>query len=347
MTDVVKEVGESDFQDSSRDIYSTGKGDYFATVIGNACMCTLWYRKDLLAEAGVKVPVYFDEWLDVAKKTTKGGRYGVALPLWQEGHVELPALLHPQRRGWLGHRSGHASHLNSPQTVAALEFLRRCASTTRPAPTTTASTRRSGLRSGVAATSIYTGRVLGNVETQNPKISDQIACARFPMRREGGRPWASCSLHRSSFPGAKTSRRRSASPSGSTSPTSISASCTARPATSCRRSVRLARARPTSRTHPRKAQPEVAQLLDNVSFGRSPAKPSPKHKFIFKAGDIIGGDVMAEVLQRGGRERPRQDGGRLGPGSDRADHEVLSARAVATASRRSGSRRATPAPDWR
>jgi multiple sugar transport system substrate-binding protein len=301
MTDVVKEVGESDFQDSSRDIYSTGKGDYFATVIGNACMCTLWYRKDLLAEAGVKVPVYFDEWLDVAKKTTKGGRYGVALPYGKKGMSNyLLFFALNASGGWVIDPDMQVT-FNSPQTVAALEFLKEMRQYNPPGANNYSFNETLGAYvSGVAATSIYTGRVLGNVETQNPKISEQIACARFPMRREGGRPWASCSFASQFIPkGAKNvaAAKRFAvwqykpdvyirflhSAPGHLLPslTSIGAS-------------KAYLDNPVLEKH----KPEVAQLLDNVSFGRSASKPSPKHKFIYKAGDIIGSDVMAEVLQR-------------------------------------------------
>jgi ABC-type glycerol-3-phosphate transport system substrate-binding protein len=48
--------------------------------MGNAVLTNLWFRKELLAEEGLKPPVYMEDWLEVARKTTKNGMYGVSLP---------------------------------------------------------------------------------------------------------------------------------------------------------------------------------------------------------------------------------------------------------------------------
>ena len=42
--------------------------------------------------------------------------------------------------------------------------------------------------------------------------------------------------------------------------------------------------------------PERKRVIGfNVSIGKSPVKPSPKHKYIYKAGDIIGSDVAGRI----------------------------------------------------
>lgn len=301
MGDVVKEVGENDFQETSREIYSTGKGDYFATVIGNACLCTLWVRKDLLAQEGLKVPVYFDEWLDVAKKTTKGGRYGVVLPYGRKGMSNyLLYFAINASGGWVIDPDMQVT-FNSPQTVYALEFLKEMRQYNPPgANNYSFGETLGGYVSGVAATSIYTGRVLVNVETQNPKISEHIMAARFPMRREGGRPWASCSFASQFIPkGAKNVAGAKRFAVWQYKPDVYTRFLHSAPG-HLLPSLNSTGKNAEYLAHPilQKHKGSVAQLMENVSIGKSPVKPSPKHKYIYKSGDIIGSDVMAEVLQR-------------------------------------------------
>lgn len=301
MTDVVKEIGEDKFQAPSRDIYSTGDGNYFATVIGNACTCTLWYRKDLLAEEGLAVPKYFDEWVEVAKKTTKKGKYGVALPYGRTGMANQTVFYAVSAAGGWIIDPGMQVAFNSPQTIVALEFLKEMRQYAPPGANTYSWTDTlNAYVSGAVNTSIYTGRVLVNVATQNPGIDNQIACARFPMAREGGRPMASSSFASQFIPkGAKNmadAKRFAVWQYKQDVYVKFLHSAPGHLLPSIDAVGRL----PEYLNHPilEKHKGSVAQLMDNVSIGVALAKPSPQHKFIYKSGDIFGADIMSQVLQR-------------------------------------------------
>jgi multiple sugar transport system substrate-binding protein len=43
--------------------------------------------------------------------------------------------------------------------------------------------------SGATATGIYTGRVLGNVNAQNPSIADSVTCVIYPTKSADIKPW--------------------------------------------------------------------------------------------------------------------------------------------------------------
>jgi multiple sugar transport system substrate-binding protein len=301
LTDVVKEIGEANFQQSSRDIYATGDGNYYASVIGNACTCTLWFRKDLLAEEGLSVPKYFDEWLEVAKRTTKRGKFGAALPYAKAGMANyLVFFTLSAAGGWVVDENMEVA-FNSPATIEAIEFLKEMRQYTPPGANTYSwNETLNAYVSGAVNTSIYTGRVLVNVATQNPSIDPHIACARFPQARQSGRPMASCSFASQFIPkGAKNMADAKRFAVFQYKPDVYIKFLHSAPG-HLMPSLEAIGKDPNYLSHPilQKHKESVAQLMDNVSIGIALAKPSPKHKFNFKSGEIFNSNIMAEVLQR-------------------------------------------------
>ncbi|MEV0981643.1 sugar ABC transporter substrate-binding protein [Streptomyces sp. NPDC049915] len=94
-------------------------GSYRGTYYGAARSVNtlaLFYNKDLLAEAGLKVPATWDELRATAKKLTAGKRYGIAL---SAGGAEDGVF---QFTPFMWSNGGDESRLDGPRVVQALDF---------------------------------------------------------------------------------------------------------------------------------------------------------------------------------------------------------------------------------
>lgn len=77
MADVAKAVG--DFTPRSLEVYNEG-GFQFSLGAALTVISAMWVRTDLFAAEGLDVPKHWDDYLVAAKKLTKRGVYGTALP---------------------------------------------------------------------------------------------------------------------------------------------------------------------------------------------------------------------------------------------------------------------------
>ncbi len=301
VTDVVEKVGENDFSDAARDVYRDPKGGYFATVIGTAVLSTFWYRKDLLAAEGLTAPKYFDEWLKVAKATTKGGRYGASLPYSGRGFTNFLVDYTIQASGgWLVAPDLSVT-ANSPAVIAALEFLKEMRPYAPPgANNYSFDESLGGFVSGAAATSIYTGRVLTNVSEKNPAIEPHIEALPYPYRRDGGRPFATNSFASQFIPkGSKNVDEAKLFAAFQYRPDMYVKFLHSAPGHLLPVLTSIGNS-PDYLNHPLLARHKaaVAVMVDEASWGGAPVKPSKEHALILKSGDIFGANVMANALQR-------------------------------------------------
>ncbi|MFE2280584.1 ABC transporter substrate-binding protein [Streptomyces sp. NPDC059454] len=94
-------------------------GSYEGTYYGAARSVNtlaLFYNKDILDEAGVKVPTTWDELRQAAKRLTEGNRYGLAL---SAGGAEDGVF---QFTPFMWSNGGDETDLDSPQVVGALDY---------------------------------------------------------------------------------------------------------------------------------------------------------------------------------------------------------------------------------
>lgn len=78
LDDLIDEIGRDKFSEKA---LSEGEQDgacYSIPLYSHAQV--MWYRKDLLAEAGLEVPTTWDEFAEAAKALTKDGVYGCSFP---------------------------------------------------------------------------------------------------------------------------------------------------------------------------------------------------------------------------------------------------------------------------
>jgi multiple sugar transport system substrate-binding protein len=301
VTDVVKQVGENDFSAASRDVYRDPKGGYFATVIGTAILSTLWYRKDLLAAEGLTAPKYFDEWLAVAKATTKNGKYGASLPYSGKGFANFLVDYTIQASGGWLIAPDMSVTANSPAVIAGFEFLKEMRQYSPPgANNYSFDESLGGFVAGAAATSIYTGRVLSNIHEKNPTIEASVDAVPYPYRRDGGRPFATNSFASQFIPkGSKNVAEAKTFAAFQYKPEMYIKFMHSAPGHLLPVLTSVGNS-PAYLDHPLLSEHKaaVAVMVDEASWGGAPVKPSKEHPLILKSGDIFGANVMAAALQR-------------------------------------------------
>jgi multiple sugar transport system substrate-binding protein len=188
MDEVLEAIGEDDFFPNGLELYKDAKtGHYVALCIANGSTPgSLWYRKDLLADAGLDVPKYWDEFLVAAKKMTKRGIYGTIYPFGKTSMGSVLALQTVWQAGGNIVDPDLNVTFNTDETVAALEFAKEMSEFSPGASASYSySETINGFVSGRAATAPYSARVLTNVKNDNPKIADHISLMPYPYRREG------------------------------------------------------------------------------------------------------------------------------------------------------------------
>jgi multiple sugar transport system substrate-binding protein len=296
--EVVKAVGEDDFFPTMRDIYKID-GRYVAATLNNATSSNLWYRKDLLAEAGLQPPKTWDEQLTAAKALTKNGVYGNSLPYGRTSFTSTMMVNFVHQAGGMIVNPDGSSGLNSDATVAALEFLNAIAAYAPPGANTYSwGETINSFVTGRAAMAPYTGRPIFIVSDQNPKLLDSISVVPYPYRREG-HPAFDCPFNSLFTP------KGAANVSG--------AKLLAIALFEKRNYIQMLHTTPghflpslkSISTSPElfqqplmaKFRPEIEQMMASTAKARNLVKESDASPYDLKAGDIFNSGVLSEMLQ--------------------------------------------------
>jgi len=268
--------------------------------ITNNSLSVLWYRKDLLEEAGLNPPTNWDELLNVAKKTTKGDTFGTVLPYKKSGMANrIVDLFVHQAGGWIINPDLSVG-FNSPETVRALEFCKEMREYCPDGANNYSYAEVvGGFVSGACATSMYTGRVLINVDKQNPSLHEKVSCAPYPYP-EGGRPFWICGFDSLFIPvGAKNSDAAKKFAQALWEADGYINYLHATPGHLMPTLKSIAKSEKYN-SHPllKRYKPEVAVMAETTGKAKNLLRPSAEHKFVFKSGEIYGANVFAETLQR-------------------------------------------------
>ncbi|MBI5304780.1 MAG: sugar ABC transporter substrate-binding protein [Chloroflexi bacterium] len=176
LDDLVRDIGESDFAEGSlfRHNGHAYALPYAVSVYG------LWVRTDLLQAAGLPVPQSYAEVLTAAKRLTRGGVYGIALPGGQNiATLNYFSIFLWQNGGDYFSCDGKIE-FDKP---AALEAIQRWKAMSQYAPPsfTTWDYREQidAYLKGQVAMTIYAGRLGVQLEETNPKLADRTTVV-FP-----------------------------------------------------------------------------------------------------------------------------------------------------------------------
>ena len=182
MNDVIEALGPQNFYPGANRIYEISKGVYAGTGVGNTAANMLWLRRDLMQKAGIEAPpATWDELRNAARKMQGGGIYGAPLPYGRNSMTSLIFIGVIHQAGGQVFSPDLQVALDSPQTLAALDWYKSMREVCPPGATNYSwGESLTAFVSGATATGIYAGRVLANVTKQNPAIADSITCTAYP-----------------------------------------------------------------------------------------------------------------------------------------------------------------------
>lgn len=182
--DVIEAIGVDDFYPGANDVFKAADGNYAGTGIGNSAANMLWLRKDLMDEAGIaNAPKTWDELRAACQAMQKGGIYGAPLPYGRNSMTTLIFVGVIHQAGGQVFDTDLNVDLDTQATRDALEFYASMRELCPPGATNYSwGEAITAFVSGATATGIYTGRVLGNVNAQNPPIADSVTCVTYPTK---------------------------------------------------------------------------------------------------------------------------------------------------------------------
>ena len=179
---VIEAVGAENFYAGTNRIYEIEPGVMAAAGIGNTAANMLWLRTDLMEKAGIeRAPTNWDELRTACRKMQGGGVYGAPLPFAKNSMTTLTIIGFIHQAGGRIFTPELEVDIVSDEAENALEFYRSMRELS-PAGATSYSWGESltAFVSGATATGMYSGRVLINVNKQNPRIADHITCTTYP-----------------------------------------------------------------------------------------------------------------------------------------------------------------------
>ena len=189
--DVIDAVGADNFLEGANRVYEISPGAHAAAGLGHTAANMLWLRTDLMEKAGIeRAPETWDELRSACQKMQGRGIYGAPLPYARNSMTTLVII------GFIHQAGGQILSpdldvaINSDEAELALEFYRSMRELSPPGATSYSwGESLTAFVSGATATGLYAGRVLINVNKQNPRIADQITCAVYPTISRDVAPW--------------------------------------------------------------------------------------------------------------------------------------------------------------
>ncbi|CAM5259330.1 MULTISPECIES: ABC transporter substrate-binding protein [Streptomyces] len=169
---------------STRDIpegivnFGSYKGTYYGAA-RSVNTLALFYNKDILDQAGVKVPATWDELRKAAKKLTGGKRYGLAL---SAGGAEDGVF---QFTPFMWSNGGDETRLDSPQVVGALDYWKALLADGSLSKSTVSWTQADVNDQFMAGNAAMMINGPWQVETLNTKKSLHWGIAKIPVPRAG------------------------------------------------------------------------------------------------------------------------------------------------------------------
>lgn len=311
MDDVIAAVGPTKYFNGANDVYRTGDDHYCATGIGNTAVDMLWYRKDLLAAAGIDaVPATWDELRSACQRMQRPGLYGAPLPYGMNAMTSLIFIGFVHRAGGQLFTPDLQVAIDGQPTYDALEFLRSMREFCPPGATNFSwGESLTAFVSGATATGIYGGRVLANVGAQNPGIADAIGCATYPTMTRDIPGWTFNDFPSVLIPkGASHLAQTKAFAASLYDPAGYIPQLHAA-AGHVLPVLKTIAENPAYQANPliSKYRSEVELMTRTAASGHNLGRETDAHRPNLKASEIIAGNMLSELVQRVvlNGERPR------------------------------------------
>ena len=179
---VIDAVGADRFFSGTNRVYEIEPGVHAAAGIGNTAANMLWLRTDLMEKAEIeRPPTTWDELRAACRRMQGRGVYGAQFPYARNSATSLVIICFIHGAGGQILSPELEVAIESPEAVNALEFYRSMREFCPPGATSYSWGETLGaFVSGAAATGLYAGRVLVNVNNRNPRLKEHVTCVEFP-----------------------------------------------------------------------------------------------------------------------------------------------------------------------
>jgi len=302
MDDVINAIGPDNYFPGANDVYKTADGHYCGTPIGNTAADMLWLRKDLMEKAGIdKAPATWDELRAACQKMQGGGIYGAPLPYGLNSMTSLIFIGFIHRAGGNIFSPDLAVAIDDKPTYDAIEFYKSMREFCPPGATNYSwGESLTAFVSGATATGIYAGRVLANVNAQNPDIAGFVTCTTYPTISKDVASWTFNDFPSVFIPKEINNMAETKAfaaylfqPAGYI-PQLLAAPGHVLPV------LKTIAADPAYLANPiiQKYKPEVELMAAAAAGGKNLGFETDKHKPNLKANEIIASNVIAELVQR-------------------------------------------------
>jgi len=302
MDDVINAIGPDNYFPGANDVYKTADGHYCGTPIGNTAADMLWLRKDLMEKAGIeKAPATWDELRAACQKMQGGGIYGAPLPYGLNSMTSLIFIGFIHRAGGNIFSPDLAVAIDDKPTYDAIEFYKSMREFCPPGATNYSwGESLTAFVSGATATGIYAGRVLANVNAQNPDIAGFVTCTTYPTISKDVASWTFNDFPSVFIPKEINNMAETKAfaaylfqPAGYI-PQLLAAPGHVLPV------LKTIAADPAYLANPiiQKYKPEVELMAAAAASGKNLGFETDKHKPNLKANEIIASNVIAELVQR-------------------------------------------------
>ncbi|WP_235934532.1 ABC transporter substrate-binding protein [Paramicrobacterium chengjingii] len=183
--DVIDDIGRDRFYESALSEGAAGGKNYSVPIYTHAQV--MWYRKDLLAQAGIEVPTTWDELRSAAEKLSTDGVYGLSVPFGSNDVLATRYLnFYMQSAGEnLIDDSGRAN-LTSKAAIDGISYWTDLYKDVSPKGSSNYNVldQATLFYQGKTAIDFNSGFHISGVEGASPDLVDDIAAAPLPRMHE-------------------------------------------------------------------------------------------------------------------------------------------------------------------
>lgn len=178
LTGLIQQIGEDDFLDGTR-VVVNGE-DYAVPFQANAS--AVYYRKDLLEDAGLPVPTTYDQYLAAVTALNKDGIVGIASSVNPGGQLSLQFFTpYIHQAGWDYFNKAGELRFDQPEVLEAVKrYVAIMANTTNNFYNAGFGDIQTAYIGGQAAFATFPGRLGVNLDRQAPDIADVTGVIGIP-----------------------------------------------------------------------------------------------------------------------------------------------------------------------
>lgn len=169
---------------------ATYEGQTYAVPIYSHAQ-VMWYRKDLLKNAGIEVPTTWDELYEAAKKLNSADVYGCSVPLGLNDMMGTRYLnFYVRSAGETLLKDDGTANLTSQAAIDGINYWVKMYKEVSPKDSINFNVldQATLYYQGKNAFDFNSGFQIGGVQTNSPDLMEQIDCAALPTIKKGDAP---------------------------------------------------------------------------------------------------------------------------------------------------------------